>query len=83
MSKFLWARFLYLAGSSKSRFPKGSNKEQYGIGKSSESRPRAGGSLDGLNELVEKGSITKQEAQVRFLELLEKHRLIGERLLGC
>ena len=37
--------------------------------------------MDGLNELVEKGSITKQEAQARFLELLEKHRLIGERLL--
>jgi hypothetical protein len=38
--------------------------------------------MDGLNELVEKGSITKQEAQARFLELLEKHRLIGERLLA-
>jgi len=37
--------------------------------------------MDGLNELVEKESITKQEAQARFMELLAKHRLVGERLL--
>ena len=34
--------------------------------------------MDGLNE---KESITKQEAQARFIELLAKHRLVGERLL--
>ena len=34
--------------------------------------------MDGLNE---KESITKQEAQARFMELLAKHRLVGERLL--
>jgi hypothetical protein len=37
--------------------------------------------MDGLNELVEKESITKQEAQARFIELLAKHPLLGERLL--
>jgi len=37
--------------------------------------------IDGLNELVENGRITIKQAQTRFIELLEKHRLVGERLL--
>ena len=53
VSKFLWARLSCLAGSSKSRLAK-SAKEKCGTGKSSEGRPRAGGSLDGLNELAER-----------------------------
>ena len=38
--------------------------------------------IDGLNELVENGSITIVQAQARFIEVLEKHRLVGERLLA-
>jgi hypothetical protein len=37
--------------------------------------------LDGLKGLVEKGQMTIEQAQVRFMELLERHRLVGERLL--
>ncbi|WP_338821396.1 hypothetical protein WDM22_21520 [Bradyrhizobium septentrionale] len=37
--------------------------------------------LDGLKELVESGQMTLDQAQVRFMELLERHRLVGERLL--
>jgi hypothetical protein len=38
--------------------------------------------LDGLKALVEKGEMTIEQAQARFMELLEKHRLVGERLLA-
>jgi len=37
--------------------------------------------IDGLNELVENESTTMEQAQARFMELLEKNRLVGERLL--
>ena len=36
--------------------------------------------MDGLKGLVESGDITLEQAQARFIELLESHRLIGERL---
>jgi hypothetical protein len=36
--------------------------------------------MDGLKGLVENGDITIEQAQARFLELLERHRLVGERL---
>ncbi|WP_375780893.1 hypothetical protein ACE103_20375 [Bradyrhizobium sp. ma5] len=36
--------------------------------------------MDGLKGLVESGEITIEQAQARFKELLERHRLVGERL---
>jgi len=36
--------------------------------------------INGLNGLVNIGSITIVEAQARFKALLERHRLVGERL---
>jgi hypothetical protein len=36
--------------------------------------------MDGLKGLVEKGDITIEQAQARFIELLQRHRLVGERL---
>ena len=38
--------------------------------------------IDGLYGLVENGGITIEQAQVRFIELLESHRLVGKRLLA-
>ena len=38
--------------------------------------------MDGLNGLVESGSITKDDAQARFIALLERHWKVGERLLA-
>ena len=38
--------------------------------------------IDGLKGLVENGDMTIEQAQARFIELLERHRLIGERLLA-
>jgi hypothetical protein len=37
--------------------------------------------MEGLKGLVENGDITIEQAQSRFVELLERHRLVGERLL--
>jgi hypothetical protein len=37
--------------------------------------------IDGLKGLVENGDMTIEQAQARFIELLERHRLVGERLL--
>lgn len=36
--------------------------------------------IDGLKGLVESGDMTIEQAQARFMELLERHRLNGERL---
>jgi len=36
--------------------------------------------IDGLKGLVENGDITIEQAPARFIELLERHRLVGERL---
>ena len=36
--------------------------------------------MDGLKGLVENGDLTIEQAQARFIELLERHRLVGERL---
>ena len=36
--------------------------------------------MDGLKGRVENGDITMEQAQARFIELLERHRLVGERL---
>ena len=36
--------------------------------------------MDGLKGLVENSDITIEQAQARFMELLERHRLVGERL---
>ena len=36
--------------------------------------------IDGLKGLVESGDITIERAQARFIELLERYRLVGERL---
>ena len=36
--------------------------------------------IDGLKGLVENGNLTIEEAEARFIELLERHRLVGERL---
>lgn len=38
--------------------------------------------IDGLKGLVEGGDMTIEQAQTRFLELVERHRLVGERLLN-
>jgi len=38
--------------------------------------------IDGLKGLVENGDITIEQAQARFIELLERYRLVGERLLA-
>jgi hypothetical protein len=38
--------------------------------------------IDGLKGLVESGDITIEQAQARFMELLGRHRLVGERLLA-
>jgi hypothetical protein len=38
--------------------------------------------MDGLKGLVVNGDITMEQAQARFMELLERHRLVGERLLA-
>jgi hypothetical protein len=38
--------------------------------------------IDGLKGLVENGEMTIEQAQARFMELLERHRLVGERLLA-
>ena len=38
--------------------------------------------IDGLKGLIEKGELTTEQAQTRFLELLEQHRLVGERLFA-
>jgi hypothetical protein len=38
--------------------------------------------MEGLKALVENGDMTLEQAQARFLELLERHRLVGERLLA-
>jgi hypothetical protein len=38
--------------------------------------------IDGLKGLVESGDMTIEQAQARFIELLERHRLVGERLLA-
>ncbi|MBP1064622.1 hypothetical protein JOE51_006089 [Bradyrhizobium japonicum] len=38
--------------------------------------------IDGLKGLVEGGDMTIEQAQTRFLELVERHRLVGERLLS-
>ena len=38
--------------------------------------------MDGLKALVETGDMTIEQAQARFIELLERHRVIGERLLA-
>jgi hypothetical protein len=37
--------------------------------------------IDGLKGLVENGDMTIEQAQARFIELLERHRLVGDRLL--
>jgi hypothetical protein len=37
--------------------------------------------IDGLKGLVEDREITIEQAQARFIELLERHRLVGERCL--
>jgi hypothetical protein len=36
--------------------------------------------IDGLKGLVESGDVTIEQAQKWFIELLERHRLVGERL---
>ena len=36
--------------------------------------------MDGLKGLVENGDITIGQAQARFIELLKRHRMVGERL---
>jgi hypothetical protein len=38
--------------------------------------------IDGLKGLVENGDITIEQAQARFIALLERYRLVGERLLA-
>jgi hypothetical protein len=38
--------------------------------------------IDGLKGLVENGDITIEQAQARFMELLERYRLVGERLFA-
>jgi hypothetical protein len=38
--------------------------------------------MGGLKGLVENGDITIERAQARFIELLERYRLVGERLLA-
>jgi hypothetical protein len=38
--------------------------------------------MDGLKGLIEKGELTTEQAQTRFLELLERRRLVGERLFA-
>lgn len=37
---------------------------------------------DGLKGLVENGDMTIEQARARFIELLERYRLVGERLLA-
>ncbi len=36
--------------------------------------------IDGLKGRVQNGDFTIEQAQARFLELLERHRLVNERL---
>jgi hypothetical protein len=36
--------------------------------------------IDGLKGLVANGDVTIEQAQKQFIELLERHRLVGERL---
>jgi hypothetical protein len=38
--------------------------------------------IDGLKGLVMNGDMTLEQAQARFIELLERHRVVGERLLA-
>ena len=45
------------------------------------SNPGGFAEIDGLKGLVESGDMTIEQAQARFIELLEKHRLVGERLM--
>ena len=38
--------------------------------------------IDGLKGRVENGDITIEQAQARYIALLERYRLVGERLLA-